>query len=156
MKSDRKDCLAWWPSSSRRQRRSPGYFFLLGSPFEPLRSGVAFLLLAFSSAVVVNLVRGRRITCGCFGTVSQREISALAVVRNLIFVGLAVTVAWRAPAVLAIDDRLQDTSSGLSTVDGVALMIVGSLGAFTLAIAQEALNVWRSQASFERTRAKAT
>ena len=50
-------------------------------------AGIA-LLVAFSSLLTMNLVRGKRPACACFGVRSARPISWLFVARNIVFVGL--------------------------------------------------------------------
>jgi uncharacterized membrane protein YphA (DoxX/SURF4 family) len=50
----------------------------------------ALLLLLFTVLVVVNLVRGRRPPCACFGTRSREPINELTVARNLGLLALAV------------------------------------------------------------------
>jgi uncharacterized membrane protein YphA (DoxX/SURF4 family) len=49
----------------------------------------AILLVLFTVLVVVNLARGRRPPCACFGARSHEPIGALSVVRNLGLLGLA-------------------------------------------------------------------
>lgn len=46
------------------------------------------MLVAFTGLIVMNLVRGHRPSCACFGVRSARPISWLFVVRNVVFVGL--------------------------------------------------------------------
>jgi uncharacterized membrane protein YphA (DoxX/SURF4 family) len=48
------------------------------------------MLVAFTGVLVFNLARGRRPPCACFGGRTPRPISWLSVVRNLVFVGLAI------------------------------------------------------------------
>ena len=49
----------------------------------------AVLLVLFTVLVVVNLARGRRPPCACFGARSHEPISALSVLRNVGLLGLA-------------------------------------------------------------------
>jgi uncharacterized membrane protein YphA (DoxX/SURF4 family) len=65
--------------------------WLLWGAFIPLPNLLAvFLFLVFSSAVAINLLRGRReISCGCFGSRVSHGISWSLVGRNLFFVALA-------------------------------------------------------------------
>lgn len=53
----------------------------------------AALFGAFTVLLVANLVRGRRPPCSCFGAWSTRPIGWGSVVRNLVFVALAVVAA---------------------------------------------------------------
>lgn len=126
-----------------------GAFLLVGLATKVTAVAVAVLLLVFSVAVAINLVQGRRIRCGCFGTLDQREISWLAVVRNLGLLGLAALVAWRAQPVLAVDGYFQSPSDQQVLADGVALLIAGSLGALLLSIGEEAMNLRRLRKLFD-------
>jgi uncharacterized membrane protein YphA (DoxX/SURF4 family) len=49
----------------------------------------AVLLAAFSVLLGVNLARGRRPPCACFGSRSRAPISALNLARNLVLLALA-------------------------------------------------------------------
>ncbi|HNJ97247.1 MAG TPA: MauE/DoxX family redox-associated membrane protein [Ilumatobacteraceae bacterium] len=51
------------------------------------------LLIAFTVLLLVRLAQGRRPVCACFGSLSQRPIGAVHVVRNAVFLALAVTAA---------------------------------------------------------------
>lgn len=127
-----------------------GGCLLVGIVLRPAAIAVTALLIVFSVAVSANLARGRRIACGCFGTISQREISLFAVIRNLVLIGFALIVSWVAPAVLSLDGVLKNSTGGRPAIDAVGLLITGSLGAFALAITQEAIAVMRSQRALQR------
>jgi hypothetical protein len=69
----------------------------LGLLFAPTRMpaaiGAAALLVVFSLAMAVNLVRGRiEIDCGCFASALKQRIGWSLVVRNLVLIGLALLV----------------------------------------------------------------
>ena len=51
-----------------------------------------FLLALFTCLVVLNLRRGRRPPCRCFGRVGDAPIGAGTVVRNLVLMAVAVAV----------------------------------------------------------------
>lgn len=52
--------------------------------------GAAAVLTVFAIAMAINLVRGRRIDCGCGGSRQSRDISWWLVLRNVSLVGLLV------------------------------------------------------------------
>lgn len=131
-----------------------GLCLLAGVAVRGAGIAVVLMLAAFSLAVTINLVRGRRIACGCFGTVSQREISAFAVVRNIVFIALAVVVVDQSPTTLSFV-AASGTAKRLSDSDGLATLFVGSTGALVLAVAQEGLVVARSRRLFTRRMASA-
>jgi uncharacterized membrane protein YphA (DoxX/SURF4 family) len=60
----------------------------LGAPLPAVAA--ALLLLLFTVLLVVNLVRGRRPPCACFGSRSHEPISELSVARNIGLLALAV------------------------------------------------------------------
>ena len=56
----------------------------------PLAAALAaVVLIAFTTLLVANLVRGRRVPCACFGARSGRPIGAWSVARNVGLLGLA-------------------------------------------------------------------
>jgi Methylamine utilisation protein MauE len=59
----------------------------------PAAIGAAALLVVFSLAMAVNLVRGRvEIDCGCFASALKQRIGWSLVARNLVLIGLALLV----------------------------------------------------------------
>ena len=60
----------------------------LARPAAAALAGV--VLIAFTGLVVLNLARGRRPPCACFGASSRRPIGAGSLVRNLVLLALAV------------------------------------------------------------------
>jgi uncharacterized membrane protein YphA (DoxX/SURF4 family) len=118
-----------------------GVLLLVGLGVEITAAAVAVLLAAFTAAVVVNLVRGRRISCGCFGTLSQREISWISAARNVFLIAAAGVLAWRAPSILGIDAYFTSTEQPMSDSEGIALLIAGSIAALALSIVEEAASL---------------
>ncbi len=70
-----------------------GLALLVGVVVTPVALLVGVMLIAFAVAVAWNLLRGRRIDCGCAGTVAPRTISWPLVVRNLVLAAAALTLA---------------------------------------------------------------
>ena len=63
---------------------------LVSGLVRPLAAALAAVLLVlFSVLLAVNLARGRRPPCGCFGSRSREPISAWSLVRNLGLLALA-------------------------------------------------------------------
>jgi uncharacterized membrane protein YphA (DoxX/SURF4 family) len=63
---------------------------LVSGLLRPLAAALAAVLLAlFTVLLGVNLARGRRPPCACFGTRSRRPISVLSLVRNVGLLALA-------------------------------------------------------------------
>lgn len=67
---------------------------------------VAALLLVFSAAVAVNLLRGREIDCGCSHDVAPRRIGWRLVLVDVALAGIAVFVALRPAEAVAAQDAL--------------------------------------------------
>lgn len=54
----------------------------------------ALLLAAFGVAMIVNLRRGRRVPCSCFGATSESTISWSKAVTDLLAAGILVMATW--------------------------------------------------------------
>ena len=52
---------------------------------------IVFLLILFTGAIVLNLIRGADIGCGCFDSLKEK-ISWLTVIRDLIWLGMTIHV----------------------------------------------------------------
>lgn len=130
-----------------------GVCLVLGVLVRPVALVSAVVLLAFTFAIALNLVRGRRIACGCFGTISSREVSWFAVARNVCLIGFALVVAISVPTVLAVDGwiELGEAPTSVTRSDAVAMLIVGTSSAFTVSILQESVSVARSHRKLMRS-----
>lgn len=71
--------------------------FLLGLVLPLAGSVAALLLVVFIAAIVINLRRGRVITCNCHGSAQQTPISWGLVARNTLLFALAVLLVVCAP-----------------------------------------------------------
>jgi len=99
-------------------------------------AGVAAVLLgAFTVAIAVNLVRGRRIDCGCSGAVAPRQIGWALVVGDVVLAGMAASAALADPGVLTL---VGEPSSSLTTGDGVAIAMLASV----LVLGQLVVSSW--------------
>ena len=100
---------------------------------------VAAMLAAFIVAVAINLVRGRDIDCGCFGTVAQRRITWVTVLRNAALLAMAALLSYRAPTALALDDLIAaNRLDGVSHDEAVALLFASTLALAGVALATAA------------------
>ncbi|OGP93567.1 MAG: hypothetical protein A2Z19_00795 [Deltaproteobacteria bacterium RBG_16_54_18] len=65
------------------------------------------LFAVFVAALGVNLIRGLDISCGCFSTATAASpITWLTVARDLLFLGMAVSVVFFDQGVMALDRLL--------------------------------------------------
>ena len=83
----------------------------------------AAALLVFSAAVAVNLARGRKIECGCFGGASPRQITWRLVLRDILLAATAVAISVRPPATWTLLDWPNQTSGAGSARDAVAIVL---------------------------------
>jgi hypothetical protein len=105
-----------------------GVALLLGAFVTPVATLSALMLLTFSAAVVANLVRGRRIDCGCRGSVAPREIGWWLVVGDLALAGMAVFTAIAAPSVLVIASGWGSAREASATQgEALALLMLGGI-----------------------------
>ena len=60
--------------------------------------GAAVLFGVFTLALIVNLARGRRPRCHCFGAISSAPISVWSVIRNLGLIAACLVLLARGPS----------------------------------------------------------
>src|ERR1019366_10132460 len=60
-------------------------------------AGVLALLVLFMAAIGVNLARGRRPNCHCFGQLHSAPVGWKTLARNTVLSALAVLVLWQGP-----------------------------------------------------------
>ena len=60
-------------------------------------AGVLALLVLFMAAIGVNLARGRRPNCHCFGQLHSAPVGWKTLARNTVLSGMAVLVLWQGP-----------------------------------------------------------
>lgn len=105
--------------------------------------GALALLGLFTAGILVNLVRGREIDCGCFGLASRQRISWATVARNGGLVLIATTIAIEAPTTLALDSLYSRRPGALAMDEAGALALAATLA---LAITAVARGAWRLRA----------
>lgn len=99
----------------------------------------AVLLLSFAWGMAVNLIRGRKIDCGCLSVARDRDISWQLVLRNLILTVIAVGVLVLTHDAAAAAEKV----SGLDGV-GVALTTVAVLAGLLLVDATRRMTAARA------------
>lgn len=93
-----------------------GACLLLGVATDVVSVGGACLLTTFALAVVSNLVRGRRIDCGCGSAVLPSRISWAQVARNAFLAGLCVISAVAAGGAIRLTAPVAMSTSRPATV----------------------------------------
>lgn len=106
------------------------------------------LLLGFAVAVGINLRRGRMVSCGCFGSVSER-ISPRTLARLGVLmvatIGLAVVRVVARPAPLNVANVAADGMAGVER-----LVLILAFGAFLTVVATWLLHIPEISVLFRR------
>jgi len=99
---------------------------------------VTAVLLVFTGAIVINLLRGRSFDCGCSIVGASEVIGWTSVTRNLVLAAAAAAIAVDVPRALAIDDYLTGRAPGLSSGAAGGTAIVGCTAVLIAALLQAA------------------
>lgn len=119
---------------------SLGRAFALGLPYGEIALGLALLiglwtrpsailaialLVTFLTAITVNLARGRKLDCHCFGTLHQEPIGLPSILRNSVLLLLAADVSVFADGYLALDRWLPGAHTGnVQAPPGAGLLLL--------------------------------
>lgn len=120
-----------------------GLLLMTGLATPVVAAVLVVLLLAFTGAVAVNLVRGRRIDCGCDGGVAERRISWITVARDLTLACLGAVVVWQPAGGLSIDELFGWSSGHVPKGLTEALLITATLTVVVGMVARQALRASR-------------
>ncbi|MDP3425972.1 MAG: MauE/DoxX family redox-associated membrane protein [Humidesulfovibrio sp.] len=90
-----------------------GAMLVAGVRVRTVSAMLGALLVVFSIAVVVNLLRETPIDCGCFSTMDER-MTWMTLVRDLIWLGMATHVFFF-DSPLALERRYQSTLKEIET-----------------------------------------
>lgn len=83
-----------------------GLFLLLGL-FSPESSLILFsMLLVFTTAVFIALLRGLNIDCGCFGTISAQKVGIQKLIENLFLIGSSLLVILKGSGRFSLENFL--------------------------------------------------
>jgi len=82
-------------------------------------AGLLALLAIFSVAITVNLLRGRRPACHCFGQLSSGPVGWRTLVRNIVLAVLAAVVLWPGPRF--VGPGVLDWTSDLARFEAIAI-----------------------------------
>lgn len=114
-----------------------GALLLLGLITRPAAVFTVALLVSFTVVMIMQLVRGRSVDCGCFGSIGMHRITWVAVARNLSLAALAALVAVHPFTAMAIDQLIGHHAATVSGSDALALLATGVLVAFGWSLARE-------------------
>lgn len=93
----------------------------------PIAAGsLALALLAFTAAVAINLLKGRRLECGCFGQFAK-PITWFTVLRNVALLTMAAIVIVARPEPLSLAPLAATRAEEVSGQDATAALVSASL-----------------------------
>jgi uncharacterized membrane protein YphA (DoxX/SURF4 family) len=121
-----------------------GLLLLMGVATTAASALAATAFVLFAAAVAINLVRGRRIECGCYSPVAPRTIGWGLVFRDLLLASLAIVVVIAPPQALAIEALWGDHTSSIRAEEGIALALVAATLVLAHLLVDEAVRVRRA------------
>jgi peroxiredoxin/uncharacterized membrane protein YphA (DoxX/SURF4 family) len=101
------------------------------------------LLLAFSAVILMNLARGRRPDCRCFGQLHPSPVGARSLLRNAALSAIAILVAWPGRELLQVSAL--PAEAGLSGLATAAVVAIVSLVVLVVLEGRLLLALWRQQ-----------
>jgi hypothetical protein len=133
---------AWLP----RVELGAGLLLFLGVALVPVAFFIALLLLVLSGVVGINLLRGREMSCNCFGASTPEKMTWLTVGRNIVLVGMASSVVLIPPTALSVWPRpggpaVSQVTPGAAT----AMFLASSSVALLVGLVSQALRIARSE-----------
>lgn len=119
-----------------------GLGMLVGIYLEAFSLAASVLLLGFALAVATNLLKGRRIDCGCRGNATPTQIGWAVVAVDLVLCVCGVVAGLLRPGVLALPLGHQHlASSTLTSWNGVAILLAVALALLAKAVGGAALRL---------------
>ncbi|HYP20500.1 MAG TPA: DoxX family protein [Chloroflexia bacterium] len=89
-----------------------GVMLVLGLLARVAAVGAVLLFVVFTALVVYDLTRGQQQSCHCFGRISAERLTPVAVVRNLLLLGLSALVAASFDGLFSLDGPLNNATNG--------------------------------------------
>lgn len=99
---------------------------VLGAWQQAAPAVVASMLVLFSGAVAVNLLRGRRIDCGCLTITGHSRITWWTLARNLVLAACAILVAVVPTSTLTVGGT-SGNGTAIATREGIAVLIASTV-----------------------------
>jgi hypothetical protein len=108
---------------------------LVGLGTAPAAAASAGLLAVFALAISLNLARGQKIECHCFGQWGRARISWASVARNLALLGAALLLVRFRPEYLTLEGCLRSTDPPVLDFIPVLLLAVTGIMVWSLGVA---------------------
>lgn len=106
------------------------------------------LLVLFTAAVAINLLRGRLIDCGCYGATTRTRLTWSLAARDAALAAIAFLVALRIPDQLSLAAWPERSASTLTTADALAMLVLAGSAVIAASIATEGLRARRAGRMF--------
>ena len=127
-----------------------GAMLVLGLLARVAAVGAVLLFVVFTALVVYDLTRGQQQSCHCFGRISAERLTPVAVVRNLLLLGLSALVAVGFDGLLSLDAPLNSATNGGfpllaapaqdgSVAESVLVLMLSLLGVAVAAYGEQAI-----------------
>ncbi len=68
---------------------------------------LSVLLFLFSAAMVIEIIRGDKSACGCFGTGFQEEIGVVSALRDLLLLSITTWISFQKRHIWSIDQLVE-------------------------------------------------
>ncbi len=101
-------------------------------------------LLIFSAAVAINLLRGRRIECGCFSAAAPRRITWWLVLRDVALAAAVIATAARPPATWSLASWPVGAGHADVGHDAIAVLIAALVAVASGQLASEGIRLRRA------------
>lgn len=118
-----------------------GLLLLVGVATGPVAALAALLLAGFAVAVAVNLVRGRRIRCGCAGGAASVISWRHVVANGCLVAAAAVASAWASQPLVVVAAWGWAGAPALSDGDGVAALFAATAASGVVVLVIQASRV---------------
>jgi uncharacterized membrane protein YphA (DoxX/SURF4 family) len=136
----------WLP----RAELGAGLLLAIGVALVPMAYLIAFLLLVFSMAVGINLLRGREMSCNCFGASTPEKITWLTVGRNLVLMGMAISVVFIPPTALAVWPGSDLAATPVTARAAMAMLFTASSAVLLVGLISQAWRVDKARRALQR------
>ncbi len=123
----------------------------VGVAIAPVTSFLAILLAVFIAAVALNLLRKKKMECGCFGSSgAPRQMTWWVVARNALLLAMTVLILASPPASLTLWPGWATAGSRAVTNDeAAAMLITATVAVLAALVAQESWMVRKLFAALE-------
>jgi len=101
-----------------------GTFFLTGTVVRLAAAATTLLLTSFLIGIAVNLARGRRVECNCFGSGRQRKTGWILVFQDLALAGMCLVLLALSPTSLGLAESSAFRLAGIpARVDALPICL---------------------------------